>query len=91
MSDKSLFTWPSFEHPQVWKQLLQPYQLEVDEAFFSSFIMGRTDSEFLKDLVPGIKEGEIDRLSCRKVPALPLAHMPRFRCSSDVRFISGNW
>uniref|UniRef100_A0A6U2H9V3 Nucleotidyl transferase domain-containing protein n=1 Tax=Hemiselmis andersenii TaxID=464988 RepID=A0A6U2H9V3_HEMAN len=51
---------------QVWNELLQPFHLEVDESFFTTFIMGRTDAEFLKDLVPGIRRSEIDDISRRK-------------------------
>lgn len=51
---------------KVWENLLKDYNLLIDEKFFNNFIKGKSDTSFLKFLIPEITDIEIKNISISK-------------------------
>ena len=47
----------------IWKEILEKYNIMIDDLFFNEFIQGKSDSDFLIYLIPGITETEIIEIS----------------------------
>ncbi len=50
----------------IWNQILQEYNVIVDKTFFEKHIKGKSDSNFLKSLIPAITDDEVASISKQK-------------------------
>jgi HAD superfamily hydrolase (TIGR01509 family) len=53
-------------HLPTWVDVLQPYGIEVDEAFYKERISGRSNSKIVHDLLPGLSAEEGRKLADTK-------------------------
>jgi HAD superfamily hydrolase (TIGR01509 family) len=53
-------------HLPTWVDVLRPYGIELDEAFYRERISGRSNSKVVKDLLPYLSTGEGRRLADAK-------------------------
>jgi HAD superfamily hydrolase (TIGR01509 family) len=53
-------------HLPTWVDVLQPYGIEVDEAFYKERISGRSNSKIVQDLLPDLSAKEGRRLADAK-------------------------
>jgi HAD superfamily hydrolase (TIGR01509 family) len=53
-------------HLPTWVDVLQPYGIEVDEAFYKERISGRSNSKIVQDLLPDLSAEEGRRLADAK-------------------------
>ena len=52
---------------KVWKQILNyNYNYKIDKCFFNNYIKGLSDDNFIKSLIPDIKQNEIELISKMK-------------------------
>lgn len=51
---------------EVWNQILQEKGLLVDNNFFEYFIRGKSDVTFVRYLIPGISDNDLELMSKRK-------------------------
>jgi HAD superfamily hydrolase (TIGR01509 family) len=53
-------------HFQVWREVLMPYGLEIDQAFYEANFSGRLNAAIIQDLLPQLSEEAGQRLSAAK-------------------------
>lgn len=53
-------------HCEVFRQLLEPYGLAIDEAFYQTRISGRTNQALLRDLFPDWSEDQVEAFAEHK-------------------------
>ena len=52
---------------EVWRDILNKYNITCNKVFFDEFIKGKTDETFLKYLSDNISEEEICEISKKKM------------------------
>ncbi|MBD2259921.1 HAD-IA family hydrolase [Pseudanabaena sp. FACHB-2040] len=53
-------------HRVIWREVLQPYGYEVDEAFYQQHISGRLNENIVKDLLPQLYPDQEPQFSADK-------------------------
>ncbi|NEP08794.1 MAG: HAD family phosphatase [Symploca sp. SIO2C1] len=53
-------------HFQIWQQLLQEYDLQIDHPFYQKHLSGRTNAAIVEDLLPQLSPVEGDHLGIAK-------------------------
>lgn len=53
-------------HYETWRQILIPYGLQIDPAFYQARFSGRVNQEIVRDLLPQLSDAEGEALSREK-------------------------
>lgn len=53
-------------HYQAWQELLQEYEIEIDEQFYKSQMSGRLNPDIVQELLPQLSLAAVQEFSDRK-------------------------